>query len=74
MNQSQNKYFCFKGKFDLEGIDQHDWEDITLGQTDGVHYLYVGDTGNNYDGHCRGINYEDMAVYKFPEPDPAQYK
>ena len=56
--------YCFPGKIDLEGIDQHDWEDITMIEYDGVDYIYVGDIGNNYDGHCRGINYEDMAVYR----------
>ena len=40
----------------------------------GVDYIYVGDIGNNYDGHCRGINYEDMAIYRFPEPELSSYK
>jgi len=62
------------GKFDLEGIDQHDWEDITMLEYNGVDYIYVGDIGNNYDGHCRGINYEDMAIYRFPEPELSSYK
>ena len=66
--------YCFLGKIDLEGIYQHDWEDITMMEYNGVDYIYVGDIGNNYDGHCRGINYEDMAVYRFPEPDLSRYK
>ena len=62
------------GKIDLEGIDQHDWEDITMMEYNGVDYIYVGDIGNNYDGHCRGINYEDMAIYRFPEPELSRYR
>lgn len=58
----------------MEGIDQHDWEDITMLEYNGVDYIYVGDIGNNYDGHCRGINYEDMAIYRFPEPELSSYK
>ena len=63
------------GKFDLENIYQNDWEDISLGPgpADGVHYIYIADTGNSWDGHCRGININDSAVYRFPEPDVAQY-
>ena len=57
----------------MEGIDQHDWEDITMLEYNGVDYIYVGDIGNNYDGHCRGINYEDMAIYRFPEPELSRY-
>ena len=62
------------GKIDLEGIEQHDWEDITMMEYNGIDYIYVGDIGNNYDGHCRGINYEDMAIYRFPEPELSRYK
>ena len=59
----------------MEGIDQHDWEDISLGPgPGGVDYIYIADTGNNWDGHCRGINYEDMAIYKFPEPELTRFK
>ena len=35
----------------------------------GVDYIYIGDTGNNYDGHCRGDDYADMRAIRFPEPD-----
>ena len=40
----------------------------------GVDYIYVGDIGNNWDGHCRGINYEDMSIYRFPEPDLSRFR
>jgi len=60
------------GKFDLEGIQQNDWEDITMLEYNGVDYIYLGDTGNNWDGHCRGINYDDMRAIRFPEPDMDQ--
>merc|ERR1712136_471509 len=57
------------GKFDLEGIEQDDWEDITILKFEGIDYIHIGDTGNNYDGHCRGIDYADMRVIRFPEPE-----
>jgi len=62
------------GKFDLEGIKQDDWEDITMLEYNGVNYIYIADTGNNYDGHCRGIDYADMRVIRFPEPDLERFK
>merc|ERR1712223_1142512 len=63
------------GKFDLEGVDQNDWEDITMLEYNGIDYIYVSDTGNNWDGHCRGTdNYEDMRVYRFPEPDLSRFR
>ena len=59
----------------MEGINQHDWEDITLGPgPNGIDYIYIGDIGNNWGGHCRGINYKDMAIYRFPEPDLSQFR
>ena len=65
----------FSGKFDLEGVDQNDWEDITMLEYNGIDYIYVSDTGNNWDGHCRGTdNYEDMRVYRFPEPDLSRFR
>ena len=61
------------GRFDLEGVQMYDFEDITLGPgpegPDGPDYIYVGDIGNNWDGHCREINAPDYAVYRIPEPD-----
>jgi len=57
------------GNFDLEGIEQDDWEDITILEIEGVDHIHVGDIGNNYDGHCRGIDYADMRVIRFPEPN-----
>ena len=65
----------FSGIFDLEGVDQNDWEDITMLEYNGIDYIYVSDTGNNWDGHCRGTdNYEDMRVYRFPEPDLSRFR
>ena len=40
----------------------------------GIDYIYVGDIGNNYDGHCRGINHKYMSVYRFPEPNLSKYE
>merc|ERR550539_1568781 len=61
------------GRFELEGVEMYDFEDISLGPgpegMDGPDYIYVGDIGNNWDGHCRGINADDYIVYRIPEPD-----
>ena len=40
----------------------------------GSNYIYVGDIGNNWEGHCRGVNHVDMMVYRFAEPDLSEYK
>ena len=56
-------------------VDQNDWEDITMLEYNGIDYIYVSDTGNKWDGHCRGTdNYEDKRVYRFPEPDWSQVR
>ena len=51
----------------------YDFEDISIGPgpegLNGPDYIYVGDIGNNWDGHCRGINADDYVVYRIPEPD-----
>ena len=54
----------------------YDFEDITLGPGPmvDIDYIYIGDTGNNWDGHCRGINAEDYIVYRIPEPDMNLFK
>jgi len=61
------------GRFEMEGVDMFDFEDIALGPgpegPDGPDYIYIGDIGNNWDGHCRGINADDYVVYRIPEPD-----
>ena len=61
------------GRFEMEGVEMFDFEDIALGPgpegPDGPDYIYVGDIGNNWDGHCRGINADDYVVYRIPEPD-----
>lgn len=62
--------------FELEGVEMYDFEDITLGPGPmvDIDYIYIGDTGNNWDGHCRGINAEDYIVYRIPEPDMNLFK
>ena len=64
----------YLGTFDLEGIHQSDWEDITMLEENGVHYIYIGDIGNNHSGHCRGVNWPQMRAIKFPEPDLDQLR
>ncbi len=51
--------------FYLQGIDNRDWEDITLGPgpEDGQTYLYIGETGDNNQKH------DTKYIYRFPEPE-----
>ena len=43
-------------------------------EENGVHYIYIGDIGNNHSGHCRGVNWPQMRAIKFPEPDLDQLR
>ena len=58
------------GEIILENVKQYDFEDIALapGNEAGVDYIYVGDIGNNWYKHCRGINEQNRKLYVFPEP------
>ena len=61
----------FAGEIILENVKQEDFEDIALasGPKEGVNYIYVGDIGNNWKGHCKGINEPNKKIYMFPEPN-----
>lgn len=52
------------GVWRVSGATADDWEDIAAGAgpESGVHYLYVGDIGDN------GRNRDEVIVYRFPEP------
>ena len=53
----------------------YDFEDITFGRgPGGIDYIYVGDIGNNWEHHCRGITDADYKVYRFPEPNISKVK
>ena len=71
-------WIIISGVFELEGVEQYDFEDIALGPgpegSNGPDYIYVADVGNNWDGHCRGINAEDYIVYRIPEPDMGSFR
>jgi hypothetical protein len=49
----------------LDGVLALDWEDMSSGPgpDPGVHYLYVGDIGDNF------ALRSNLLVYRFPEPD-----
>jgi hypothetical protein len=53
------------GIYTLSGTSNRDWEDIAVGPgpVDGVHYIYVGEIGDNDAG------YSSIIVYRVPEPD-----
>lgn len=57
-----------KGKITIPGSSNRDWEEMASGPgpRDGVHYLYVGDIGDNLGQN--GI----YQVYRFPEPASLQ--
>lgn len=56
------------GTFELDGIDDYDWEDIARGPgpEEGVSYVYVADTGDN--SERRG----SVQIYRFEEPSEFQ--
>jgi hypothetical protein len=45
-----------------------DAEDIALGPAPDGHYLYLGDTGNNFASMGQGIPRRKAVVYRMPEP------
>ncbi|WKN40937.1 hypothetical protein [Tunicatimonas pelagia] len=52
------------GEWVVAGATNRDWEDIAIGPgpEEGVHYLYVGDIGDNQAVH------PSLNIYRFPEP------
>ncbi len=57
-----------KGRFDLEGVTAHDWEDIARGPLDGLQgdAIFVADVGDN------GRNRPFVSVYVVAEPSNLQ--
>ena len=60
----------------MENVHQFDFEDIALAPAPNqdVDYIYVGDIGNNWSKHCRGIDKPNKKVYMFPEPNIDIYR
>ena len=54
-----------RGDLRLQGVANHDWEDIASFELDGRAWLLIADTGDN------ASNRTDCAVYVVAEPDPA---
>lgn len=54
----------YQGKVVLEGVRNHDWEDIAIGPSKEAElsYIYVGDIGDN------NAKRDKVQVYRFPEP------
>ena len=54
----------FLGGCTIQGAAARDWEDIAIGPgpDPNLHYLYVGDIGDN------GGRYSEIVVYRVPEP------
>ncbi|SFF03636.1 hypothetical protein SAMN04488541_101387 [Thermoflexibacter ruber] len=48
--------------FTIDSAKHRDWEDITIGEENGINYLYVGDIGDNF------ARNEVNTIYRFPEP------
>ena len=57
-------------------MKNNDFEDIAISSgTDGDgHYIYVGDIGNDWPGHCQGVNQTHRMVHMFREPYINQYR
>jgi hypothetical protein len=53
------------GIYNLSGATNRDWEDMAVGPgpVDGIHYIYVGDIGDN------DAVYSSITVYRVPEPE-----
>ena len=53
------------GEWILEGASNRDWEDMTAGpgSEEGVHYLYIGEIGDNQ------AQFDFKIIYRFPEPN-----
>jgi hypothetical protein len=53
------------GYFWVRGTGNRDWEDMCIGPgpVSGIHYVYIGDIGDNQ------AQYNSIFVYRFPEPD-----
>ncbi len=52
------------GAASLDRVTNRDWEDMSIapGPTDGVHYIYLADIGDN------DKKYDIKYIYRFPEP------
>lgn len=53
------------GTIHLRGVDNRDWEDISVGKgsTQVVSYIYIADIGDNHKAH------ENYFIYRLQEPD-----
>lgn len=53
------------GIYNLSGASNRDWEDIAVGPgpVDGLHYIYVGEIGDN------DAEFSSITVYRVPEPE-----
>jgi hypothetical protein len=47
----------------LDGVEQSDWEDISLGKIEGERVILIADTGDN------SLNRDSISIYSIPEPD-----
>jgi hypothetical protein len=55
-----------RGDLRIQGVVNHDWEDIASFELDGHAWLLIADTGDN------SSNRTDCAFYVVADPDPAQ--
>ncbi len=55
----------YRGKIILEGVENRDWEDISVGPgpIPNRSYVYVGEIGDNFSRH------ENVYIYRFLEPE-----
>ena len=57
----------------MEQVRNNDFEDIAVTSMTGS-YIYVGDIGNNWGGHCMGIDQSHRMIHIFREPAIEEYE
>ena len=66
---------CLTGQIKLpDHVRNNDFEDIAISTEPNGGYIYVGDIGNDWPGHCPGVDQTFRMVHIFPEPDLKLYR
>ena len=70
------KQLRYTGKIKLpDHLRNNDFEDIAVyTEPYGSDYIYVGDIGNDWPGHCPGVDQRYRMVHIFREPDLQLYR
>ena len=55
-------------------VRNNDFEDIAISTGHNGEYIYVGDIGNDWPGHCPGVDQTFRMAHIFREPDFESYR